>query len=117
MNSLIPIFLMAFLAATIAGAFILASSLLGPKKHSPAKDSPFECGIHSEGFTRKPVAVRFYLMALLFILFDVELTFLFPWAVVFRSLGMFGFIEMLIFFAVVAVGFIYTWKIGALEWE
>ena len=117
MNSLIPIFLMAFLAATIAGSFILASSLLGPKKHSPAKDSPFECGIPSEGFTRKPVAVRFYLMALLFILFDVELTFLFPWAVVFRSLGMFGFIEMFIFFAVVAVGFIYTWKIGALEWE
>jgi len=108
---------MAFLVATIAGSFILASSLLGPKKHSPAKDSPFECGIPSEGFTRKPVAVRFYLMALLFILFDVELTFLFPWAVVFRSLGMFGFIEMFIFFAVVAVGFIYTWKIGALEWE
>jgi NADH-quinone oxidoreductase subunit A len=117
MNSLIPMLLMALLVAAIAGAFILASVFLGPKKHSPVKDSPFECGIPSEGFSRKPVAVRFYLMALLFILFDVELTFLFPWAVVFRSLGMFGFIEMFVFFAVVAVGFIYAWKIGALEWE
>jgi NADH-quinone oxidoreductase subunit A len=117
MSTLIPMLLMALLVAAIAGSFILASSLLGPKKHSPIKDSPFECGIPSEGFTRRPVAVRFYLMALLFILFDVELTFLFPWAVVYRSLGMFGFIEMFIFFAVVAVGFIYAWKIGALEWE
>ena len=117
MSSLIPMLLMALLVAIIAGSFILASSLLGPKKHSPVKDSPFECGIPSEGFNRRPVAVRFYLMALLFILFDVELAFLFPWAVVFRSLGMFGLIEMFIFFAVVAVGFIYAWKIGALEWE
>jgi NADH-quinone oxidoreductase subunit A len=117
MSSLIPMLLMALLVAAIAGSFILASSFLGPKKHSPIKDSPFECGIPSEGFTRRPVAVRFYLMALLFILFDVELTFLFPWAIVYRSLGMFGFIEMFIFFAVVAVGFIYAWKIGALEWE
>lgn len=117
MSSLIPMLLMALLVTIIAGSFILASSLLGPKKHSPVKDSPFECGIPSEGFSRRPVAVRFYLMALLFILFDVELAFLFPWAVVFRSLGMFGFMEMFIFFAVVAVGFIYAWKVGALEWE
>jgi NADH-quinone oxidoreductase subunit A len=116
-NSLIPIFLMVLLVAAIAGSFIAASSLLGPKKHSPVKDSPFECGMPSEGFSRRPVAVRFYLMALLFILFDVELTFLFPWAIVFRSLGLFGFVEMLIFFVVVAAGFIYAWKIGALEWE
>jgi NADH-quinone oxidoreductase subunit A len=117
MNSLIPMFLMVLLVAAIAGSFIVASSLLGPKKHSPVKDSPFECGMPSEGFSRRPVAVRFYLMALLFILFDVELTFLFPWAIVFRSLGLFGFVEMLIFFVVVAAGFIYAWKIGALEWE
>jgi NADH-quinone oxidoreductase subunit A len=116
-NSLIPMFLMVLLVAAIAGSFIVASSLLGPKKHSPVKDSPFECGMPSEGFSRRPVAVRFYLMALLFILFDVELTFLFPWAIVFRSLGLFGFVEMLIFFVVVAAGFIYAWKIGALEWE
>jgi NADH-quinone oxidoreductase subunit A len=117
MNSLIPMILMALLVGIIAGSFILASSLLGPRKRSPIKDTPFECGIPSEGFARKPVAVRFYLMALLFILFDVELAFLFPWAVVFRALGMFGFIEMLVFFAIVGVGFLYAWKIGALEWE
>ena len=71
----------------------------------------------SDGTWRQSVPVRFYLMALLFILFDVELAFLFPWAVVFRSLGIFGFVEMLVFFLVVGVGFIYAWKMGALEWE
>ena len=117
MSTLIPLLAMALLVGVIAGTFILASIYLGPKRRHPVKDSPFECGIPSEGITRRPVAVRFYLMALLFILFDVELTFLFPWAVVYRSLGVFGFIEMFIFFGVVAVGFIYAWKIGALEWE
>jgi NADH-quinone oxidoreductase subunit A len=108
---------MALLVGAIAGLFIVASALLGPRKRTAVKDQPFECGIPSEGFTSQPVPVRFYLMALLFILFDVELAFLFPWAVVFRSLGLFGFIEMLVFFVVVGVGFIYAWKIGALEWE
>lgn len=117
MDVLIPLLVMGVLVGTIAAVFILASALLGPKKRHPVKDDPFECGIPSEGFTHKPVPVRFYLMALLFILFDVELAFLFPWAVVFRSLGMYGFIEMLVFFVVVGVGFVYAWKIGALEWE
>jgi NADH-quinone oxidoreductase subunit A len=117
MNALVPLLVMALLAALIAGSFILASSLLGPKKRSAVKDSPFECGFESEGFTHEPMPVQFYLMALLFILFDVELAFLFPWAVVFRSLGVFGFVEMLVFFAVAGVGFLYAWKIGALEWE
>jgi NADH-quinone oxidoreductase subunit A len=117
MDLLIPLLVMAALVGTIAAAFIAASSFLGPRKRHPVKDDPFECGIPSAGITRKPVPVRFYLMALLFILFDVELAFLFPWAVVFRSLGMFGFVEMLVFFVVVGVGFIYAWKIGALEWE
>ncbi len=117
MDALIPLLIMALLVGGIAGLFIFASSALGPKRHSPIKDSPFECGIPSEGFRHKPIPVHFYLMALLFILFDVELAFLFPWAVVFRGLGMFGFVEMLVFFLVVGVGFIYAWKIGALEWE
>jgi NADH-quinone oxidoreductase subunit A len=117
MSDLVPVLVMALLAGGIAGMFIAASALLGPKKRSPIKDEPFECGMASEGMDRSAVPVRFYLMALLFILFDVELAFLFPWAVVFRSLGVFGFIEMFIFFLVVGVGFIYAWKIGALEWE
>ncbi len=117
MDSLIPLLAMALLVGVIAATFILASVFLGPKKHNPVKDSPFECGVESDGVTHKSVPVRFYLMALLFILFDVELAFLFPWAVVFRSLGMFGFIEMFVYFLVVGVGFIYAWKVGALEWE
>ncbi len=117
MDLLIPLLVMAALVGGIAATFIAASALLGPRRRHPVKDEPFECGIRSEGLTHKPVPVRFYLMALLFILFDVELAFLFPWAVVFRSLGLFGFMEMLVFFVVVGVGFIYAWKIGALEWE
>jgi NADH-quinone oxidoreductase subunit A len=117
MSNLVPVLLMALLVGGIAGMFIAASVLLGPKKRSPVKDEPFECGMPSDGVNRSAMPVRFYLMALLFILFDVELAFLFPWAVVFRGLGMFGFIEMLVFFIVVGVGFVYAWKMGALEWE
>jgi NADH-quinone oxidoreductase subunit A len=117
MNSMIPILIMALLVGGIAGFFVVASALLGPRKRSRVKDEPFECGMPSTGMSHKPVQVRFYLMALLFILFDVELAFLFPWAVVFRGLGVFGFIEMLSFFLVVGVGFLYAWKTGALEWE
>ncbi len=117
MNAIAPLLIAAALVGVIAGSFIVASVWLGPKKRSPVKNAPFECGFPSEGFSHKPVPVRFYLMALLFILFDVELAFLFPWAVVFRDLGVFGFVEMLVFFVIVGVGFLYAWKIGALEWE
>ena len=117
MNSLIPLGVMVVLVGTIAAVFILASVFLGPKKRNPIKDTPFECGIPSEGYNQRSMPIRFYLMALLFIVFDVELAFLFPWAVVFRTLGIFGFVEMLVFFVVVGVGFIYAWKIGALEWN
>jgi len=108
---------MAILAGTIAGLFILASVCLGPRKRHPVKDSPFECGFISEGYKTAAMPVRFYIIAMLFIIFDVELAFLFPWAVVFRSLGLSGFLEMLAFFIIVGSGFIYAWKIGALEWE
>ncbi len=117
MNWILPILIMTMLAGGIAATFIVASVFLGPRKPSVIKDAPFECGFESEGVSRRPAPVRFYLMALLFILFDVELAFLFPWAVVYRDLGIFGFVEMLVFFLVVGVGFVYAWKIGALEWE
>ena len=117
MNPLIAIGVMAIVVGGIAAVFILASVFLGPRKRNPIKDTPFECGFASEGFSQGSMPVRFYLMAILFIVFDVELAFLFPWAVVFRSLGLFGFVEMLVFFIVVGAGFIYAWKIGALEWE
>ena len=117
MNALISLSIMAVLVGAIAAAFIVISVFLGPKKRHPVKDTPFECGIPSEGYEGGSVPVRFYVMAMLFIIFDVELAFLFPWAVVYRSLGLFGFLEMLVFFIIVGAGFIYAWKIGALEWE
>jgi NADH-quinone oxidoreductase subunit A len=117
MSPLIPFSIMAILVGAIAAIFILASIYLGPSKRNPVKDSPFECGMPSEGYDGGSMSVRFYVMAMLFILFDVELAFLFPWAVVFRSLGLFGFLEMLVFVIIVGAGFIYAWKIGALEWD
>jgi NADH-quinone oxidoreductase subunit A len=117
MNALIPLGVMAVLIAVLAAMFIVMSVFLGPRKRHPVKDSPFECGIPSEGYDKGAMPVRFYVMAILFIVFDVELAFLFPWAVVFRSLGWFGFLEMLIFFIFVGTGFLYAWKIGALEWD
>jgi NADH-quinone oxidoreductase subunit A len=117
METMLPMLIMGLLAGGIAAMFIVASALLGPRKPTLVKGEPFECGIPSESLKHGPVPVRFYMMALLFILFDVELAFLFPWAVVYRSLGTFGFLEMFVFFLVVGVGYIYTWKMGALEWE
>ena len=117
MQVIIPLLIMAAFVGAIAGTFVGLSSILGPKRRTPVKDQPFECGNPSEGMTHTPTPIKFYMMALLFILFDVELAFLFPWAVVFRELGLFGFVEMFVFFLVVGVGFIYTWKVGALEWD
>ena len=117
MDPTIPLLVMAVLAGGIAGSFVFLSTILGPKRKTPLKDAPFESGMPSDGMAHTPVPVKFYLVALLFILFDVELAFLFPWAVVFRELGWSGFVEMLVFFVVVGVGFVYAWKIGALEWE
>jgi len=105
------------LAGAIGGAFLFLASVLGPKRPSPSKSEPFECGKEPFGLPSGRFSVKFYLVAMLFILFDVELVFLFPWAVVARSLGMFGFIEMAVFLGVVAIGFLYAWKKGALEWQ
>jgi NADH-quinone oxidoreductase subunit A len=105
------------LAALIGGAFIVLASTLGPKNPSPAKSEPFECGEKPFELPSGRSTVKFYLVGMLFILFDVELVFLFPWAVVYRKLGWFGLWEMLLFLGIVSVGFLYAWKKGALEWE
>jgi len=91
--------------------------LFGPKKESEAKSMPYESGItpYGEGTRRMPV--RFYLVAVLFILFDIEVVFFLPWAVTFRQLGWFGLIEMIVFIVILLVGYVYAWKKGALEWE
>lgn len=91
--------------------------LLGPKKPDPEKLSSYECGFDPFDDSRSPFDVRFYLVAILFIIFDLETAFLVPWAVVFRKLGWFGMIAMGIFLGLLTIGFIYEWKKGALEWE
>src|SRR5690242_17199208 len=104
-------------AVGIASAMIVASRFLGPQKPDPIKLSPYECGMTPIGGARVRFSVKFYLIAMLFILFDVEAIFLYPWAVVHRSLGLFGLVEMAIFIFVLAVGYIYIWKRGAFEWD
>jgi NADH-quinone oxidoreductase subunit A len=105
------------MAGAVAGAFILLASVLGPKKPSAVKSEPFECGEVPFSLPRGRVSIKFYLTAILFMLFDVELVFLYPWAVVYRRLGASGLVEMVIFLGVLMVGFFYAWDNGALEWQ
>ena len=105
------------LAGTLAGAFIVLASILGPKKPSAVKSEPFECGEVPFALPTGRLSVKFYLTAILFMLFDVELVFLYPWAVVARTLGTSGLIEVVIFVAVLMAGFFYAWDNGALEWQ
>ena len=93
------------------------STVLGFQRPDAAKNSPYECGFEAFEDARMKFDVRYYLVAILFILFDLEIAFLFPWAVVLRDIGYFGFLAMLVFLAILVVGFIYEWKKGALEWE
>ncbi|OLB61724.1 MAG: NADH-quinone oxidoreductase subunit A [Acidobacteria bacterium 13_2_20CM_2_66_4] len=108
-------------AFVLAGGFVAANiilaSTLGPKKPSAVKSEPFECGQVPFALPIGHLSVKFYLTAILFILFDVELVFLYPWAVVYRTLGGSGLLEMVIFLAVLMVGFFYAWDNGALEWH
>jgi len=112
-----PIGLVLVLAAALPIAISVAATVLGPRRPSPVKSEPFECGSESTGSARERFAVKFYVVALLFIVFDVETVFLYPWAVNFKALGWFGYAEMLVFAATLLVGLIYVWKKGALNWE
>ena len=94
-----------------------AGRLLGPNKPDDAKLSPYECGFEAFENARMKFDVRYYLVAILFIIFDLEIAFLFPWAIVLDDIGMFGFLAMIIFLTVLVIGFVYEWKKGALEWE
>ena len=91
--------------------------ILGPNRPDAAKNSPYECGFEAFEDARMKFDVRYYLVAILFILFDLEIAFLFPWAIVLEEIGMFGFVAMMIFLGILVVGFIYEWKKGALDWE
>ena len=112
-----PVLLQAFIAMAVAAGMIGISYILGKKVRNRVKDMPYECGITPTGSARERFSVKFYLVGMLFILFDIEAIFLYPWAVVYRELKLFAFFEMLIFIALVLAGFFYIWKKGALDWS
>lgn len=112
-----PIVFFILLALIMGGVLIVAGRVIGSHKPDAQKNSPYECGFEAFEDARVKFDVRYYLIAIIFILFDLEIAFLFPWALVFKHLGMYGFIVMAIFLAILIAGFIYIWKKGALEWE
>jgi NADH-quinone oxidoreductase subunit A len=122
--SFLPILLMLFVAAALGAVFLILNSLIGKKQRNPAKLSPIESGVPLLDDNRKRVNVRFYQIAMLFILFDIEAAFLYPWAVIYReatvsnaALGWFLFVEMLVFILLLGVGYVYVWKKKALDWK
>jgi NADH-quinone oxidoreductase subunit A len=113
----LPILIFLCVALIMGSVIILAGRLLGPHLPDSAKLSPYECGFEAFEDARMKFDVRYYLVAILFIIFDLEIAFLFPWAVALNEIGMFGFLSMMVFLGILVVGFIYEWKKGALEWE
>ena len=118
MTTWFPVAVTLLVAGVIVGAMCTLNMLIGPKRAGTAdKGEAFECGNPSSGSAWGRFSVRFYLTAILFLVFDVEVIFLYPWAVELRYLGMFGFVEALIFIAILAIGLIYAWQRGALDWD
>ncbi|MCL4522722.1 MAG: NADH-quinone oxidoreductase subunit A [Acidobacteria bacterium] len=113
----VPLFVHMIVAAGLSAIIILLSTFVGNRRPSRAKQQAYECGILPTGDAREPFSVKFYLVAMLFILFDVEAIFFYPWAYVFRELRLFGFVEMLVYIAILLVGYLYLWKKGALDWN
>lgn len=113
----LPILVMMTLAVLIALLIVGASYLLGNRISNRIKLSTYECGMQTIGPTRMRINIRYYIVAMLFLIFDIEILFLYPWAVVAGSLKLFGFMAMLIFVTILLIGYIYLWKKGALEWE
>jgi len=112
-----PLLILVALAAGLAVLVVILGHTFGPKRPTTRKAAPYESGMTPYGPGSRRMCIRYYLVAVLFILFDVEVVFFLPWAVVFKKLGLFGLIEMLVFIAILLVGYIYAWKKGALEWE
>jgi NADH-quinone oxidoreductase subunit A len=117
LETYLPILVLICIALAFAMGSVVFSRLIGQKKPTAVKLAPYECGMPPVGSARDRVSVKFYIIAMLFIVFDIEAVFLYPWAVVFKRLGVFGFAEMGVFIAILLVGFAYVWKKGALEWE
>lgn len=117
LGAYLPIIVLVVVAALFGLVSVVVSSIVGQKKPSPVKLQPYECGCEPVGSARERFSVKFYLIAMLFILFDIECVFLYPWAVLYKRLGLFGLVEMGLFIVILFVGYIYVWKKGALEWE
>ena len=117
LDSYLPVLLFILIGLVVGVAPQVLGYLLGPKRPDEAKNSPYECGFEAFEDTRMKFDVRYYLIAILFILFDLEIAFLFPWAVALRDIGILGFIDMMIFLAILIAGFVYMWIKGALDWE
>jgi NADH-quinone oxidoreductase subunit A len=113
----LPIALMFLVAVGFVGLTLVGTHFLGPNRKTQVKQESFECGIEAKGNARAPFNIKYFLVAILFVLFDVEVIFMYPWAVNFRDFGLFGFLEMLAFIGILLVGFFYIIKKGALKWE
>ncbi|MBI5359120.1 MAG: NADH-quinone oxidoreductase subunit A [Planctomycetes bacterium] len=116
-SNLLFLIIYTLLAIATAGGMLFASYLLGPRRNRELKDTPYECGMPILGTARERFSVKFYLTALAFLLFDIETVFLIPWAVVYKSLGVTGLVEAVIFILILAFGLYYIWERGALEWD
>jgi NADH-quinone oxidoreductase subunit A len=119
LSDYLPILVLIIVATGLAGLIVLISILFGPRRraNNPKKLVPYESGMRAIGQGQRRFPVRYYLIAVIFILFDIEVIFFYPWAVAFRQLGVFAFVEMMIFVAVLLAGYIWIWKKGALDWE
>ena len=116
MQSWLSILLMVLLGAGFAVFAIAAAAVLAPRHPSPEKRAPYECGMPPVGNARERHSVKFYLVAMIFLLFDIEVAFLYPWAMALRDLGSLGFVQVVLFIALLAAGYVYVWKKGALDW-
>ncbi len=117
LNDYLPIAVLLVISIVLAFLFVALGHLFGPRRPTPRKLEPYESGMRPIGPALRRMPVRFYLVAVLFILFDIEVIFFLPWAVTFKTLGVFGFAEMLVFIGILLVGYAWVWKKGALEWE
>jgi len=116
-SDFLPILVLIVAAIGFIVTTMFVTHSIGPKRNSESKDAPFECGIDSEGDARAPISIKYFLTAILFVLFDVEVIFMYPWAVNFKKLGWFGFAEMVVFLTLLMAGFYYVIRKGVLNWE
>ena len=116
MPNYVPILILIFVGLAFGAGTLAASHLIGRPRHNPVKDATYECGVPPVGTARERFPIKFFLVCMIFILLDVDAAFLYPWALVFRQLGLFGLVEMVVFIGILGCGFVYAWKTGALDW-